>query len=439
LTFNDQFADIGIISGRKRQPVRYYCQSKQSVHRDPGGAENVVSPRAFPVSLPNSDSVVVSLCRSVRPEFDRSPATSSIHGGVELKRSGATTMLAIFDGHNDTVQRLREYRPDGIDFLARSTNGHLDLPRALDGGLVGGLFAMFVRAERPSANNLIVTSSGHEVRLAEPLDTTYARRKTQEQLTALKRLEARAEGRIRIATSLNELHSARQARAFAVVLHMEGADGIDADLSDLERLYGSGLRSLGLVWSRPNIFGHGVPFAWPCSPDTGPGLTPAGKDLVRACNRLGVMIDVSHLNEKGFWDVARLSTAPLVATHACAHAICSSTRNLTDRQLDAIRESDGVVGVNFSVNDVRPDAQNNADTPLDLLVRHFHYLVERIGIDRVAIGSDFDGAKIPAAIKDASGLPNLIAALRASGLDEDSIQKIAFDNWMRAFRLTWRR
>jgi membrane dipeptidase len=347
-------------------------------------------------------------------------------------------MLGIFDGHNDAVQRLQEYRPDGIDFLARSTNGHLDLPRAIDGGLVGGLFAMFVRPEHPPVNDLTVTKSGYEVRLAEPLDTAYARRTTRELLTALKRLEVRADGRIRIATSLNEIYSIRQAGSFVVVLHMEGADGIDADLSELETLYLCGLRSLGLVWSRPNIFGHGVPFAWPRSPDTGPGLTPAGKDLVRACNRLGIMIDLSHLNEKGFWDVARLSAAPLVATHSCAHAICSSTRNLTDKQLDAIRESDGVVGVNFSVNDVRPDAQDNADTPLDLLTRHFRYLADRIGIDRVAIGSDFDGATIPAAIKDASGLPNLIAALRVSGFDEDSIRKIAFDNWMRVFRLIWR-
>ena len=151
-------------------------------------------------------------------------------------------------------------------------------------------------------------------------------------------------------------------------------------------MHRSGLRSLGLVWSRPNIFGHGVPFAFPRSPDTGPGLTPLGKELVRACNRLGVMIDVSHLNEQGFWDVAKLSSAPLVATHACVHAICPSTRNLTDRQLDAIRESDGIVGVNFSVNDVRPDANLNEDTPLHVLTRHFRYLAERIGIDRVAVG-----------------------------------------------------
>src|ERR1700759_669044 len=98
-----------------------------------------------------------------------------------------------------------------------------------------------------------------------------------------------------------------------MVLHLEGAEAIDADLSNLEAFYASGLRSLGPVWSRPNIFGHGVPFAYPRSPDTGPGLTAAGKEFVRACNRLGILVDVSHLNERGFWDVANLSDRPLVA------------------------------------------------------------------------------------------------------------------------------
>ncbi|MFQ3459052.1 dipeptidase [Bradyrhizobium sp. UFLA01-814] len=347
-------------------------------------------------------------------------------------------MIEIFDGHNDTVHRLLEYRPDGIDFLTRSSDGHLDLPRALDGGLIGGLFAMFVHPEQRPTDNLTVTKTGYQVRLADALDASYARRRTNGMLDALKNLEARAEGKVRIATSVEEIKAARGAGSFAIVLHMEGADAIDTDMVELENLYHDGLRSLGLVWSRPNIFGHGVPFAWPSSPDTGPGLTSAGRDLVKACNWLRIMIDVSHLNEKGFWDVARLSDAPLVATHSCAHAICSSTRNLTDRQLDAIRASDGVVGVNFSVKNVRPDAEDNADTPLHMLARHFRYLVDRIGIERVAIGSDFDGTIVPAAIKDASGLQNVIAALLASGFDEDSIRKIAFDNWMRVFQLTWR-
>ena len=140
---------------------------------------------------------------------------------------------------------------------------------------------------------------------------------------------------------------------FAAVLHMEGCEAIDADLSALEIFYAAGLRSLGPVWSRNNIFGHGVPFAFPMSPDTGPGLTDAGKRLVKECNRLGVLIDLAHLTEKGFWDVARLSDQPLVVSHSNVHAITPVARNLTDRQLDAVRESKGLVGLNFAVGMLR--------------------------------------------------------------------------------------
>src|SRR5205085_1330685 len=122
----------------------------------------------------------------------------------------------------------------------------------------------------------------------------------------------------------------------AAILHLEGADPLAPDLSDLESWYARGLRSLGLVWSRGNAFAEGVPFRFPASPDTGPGLTAAGRELVRRCNELGILVDVSHLNEAGFWDVAGSSSSPLVATHSNAHALCASTRNLTDAQLDAI-------------------------------------------------------------------------------------------------------
>ena len=146
-----------------------------------------------------------------------------------------------------------------------------------------------------------------------------------------------------------------------------------------------------------------MPFAFPHSPDTGPGLTDAGKQLVRACNRLGIMIDLSHLNEQGFWDVAKLSDAPLVATHSNAHALCASSRNLTDKQLDAIKESDGMVGLNFAVGFLREDGANDADTPIDVMVRQIDYLAERVGIDRVGFGSDFDGAKMPRELGDVAG------------------------------------
>jgi membrane dipeptidase len=345
--------------------------------------------------------------------------------------------LEIFDGHNDAVQHLAEYRPGGRDFLARSDDGHLDLPRAREGGMIGGLFAMFAKPERPPEGDLTKTANGYHVRLADPLDPGYARQRIDAQRDALTRVVERAGGQIRFAVTVDEIQAARRDGAFTMVLHLEGAEAVGADLDNLERLYAAGLRSLGPVWSRPNIFGHGVPFAYPRSPDTGPGLTAAGKDLVRACNRLGIMVDMAHLNERGFWDVAALTTAPLVATHACAHAICPSTRNLTDRQLDAIRDSRGVVGFNFCVNDVRPDARLDENTPLDIIIPHIAYLVDRLGEDHVAFGSDFDGAVMPRPVKDAANLPNLITALLAHGFSEATVRKLAIDNWLRVFRLTW--
>jgi membrane dipeptidase len=343
----------------------------------------------------------------------------------------------IFDGHNDAVQHLAEYREGGRDFLVRSDNGHLDLRRAGEGGMVGGLFALFAKPERPPQGDFARTADGYEVRLAAPLDPAYARNRIRAQLDALNRVVTRAAGKVRWAASVDAIEAARRDGVFAMVLHMEGAEAIGPDLAELEHLYGAGLRSLGPVWSRPNIFGHGVPFAYPRSPDTGPGLTEAGCALVSTCNRLGIMIDVSHLNERGFWDVARLSTAPLVATHANAHAICRSTRNLTDRQLDAIRESGGVVGFNLSVCDVRPDGHLDEDTPIDTIVHHLGYLIDRLGEDHVALGSDFDGAVMPRPIKDASCLPTLMHALRAHGFGDVVVRKIAMENWLRVFRLTW--
>jgi membrane dipeptidase len=198
------------------------------------------------------------------------------------------------------------------------------------------------------------------------------------------------------------------------------------------------LRSVGIVWSRANIFASGVPFAFPAGPDTGPGLTDAGKRLVKACNELGILVDLSHLNEKGFWDVAQISSAPLVATHSCVHALCASTRNLTDKQLDAIRASNGIVGVNYNVPFLRADgARDAATTGVSEIVRHVDYMVEHMGIDHVALGSDFDGATMPGDLKDVAGLPKLMDALTKAGYDEAALRQIAYGNWLRILGQTW--
>jgi membrane dipeptidase len=225
-----------------------------------------------------------------------------------------------------------------------------------------------------------------------------------------------------------------------VVLHLEGCEAIDGDLNFLELLYAAGLRSLGPVWSRNNIFGHGVPFSFPVSlpalPDLGDGLTEAGIRLVAACNAMKILVDLSHITEKGFWDVARLSKAPLVATHSNAHALCPSPRNLTDRQLAAIRDSGGMVGLNFATCFLRDDGNMTADTDVGLMVRQLDYLIDKLGEDHVGFGSDFDGATVPAKIGSAAGLPVLIAALRQSGYSERLLAKLGSANWLKVLERT---
>ena len=152
--------------------------------------------------------------------------------------------------------------------------------------------------------------------------------------------------------------------ALAAVLHIEGAEAIDPEFRALDVLHQAGLRSLGPVWSRPTRSATACRSA-PAAPDIGPGLTDPGKDLIRVCNRLSILIDLSHINEPGFWDVAELSDAPLVATHSNVHALSPHSRNLTDRQLAAIRESGGMVGLNYAVSFLRADGRHDRDTPVD--------------------------------------------------------------------------
>jgi membrane dipeptidase len=158
---------------------------------------------------------------------------------------------------------------------------------------------------------------------------------------------------------------------------------------------------------------------------------------VRAANRLGIMLDLSHMNEKGFWDVAATSDKPLVATHSNVHAISASPRNLTAKQLDAIAESNGFVGLNFATAYLREDGQMTPATEVDRLVKHMDGLIERLGEDRVGIGSDFDGAGIPAAIGSVAGSQVLFDAFRAHGYGETLLRKIGSENWLAALERTW--
>jgi membrane dipeptidase len=331
----------------------------------------------------------------------------------------------VIDGHNDVLTRLHD---DGAadDALLHDGTATITVPSARAGGLAAGLFAVL-----PPAGDFEVdrTAGGYEVPYAPSVPWEEAVRTVGALVARL----LRAEG-IRIVRDVADLDACLAGEALGAILHMEGAEAIDPELDMLEVFYAAGLRSLGPVWSRANAFGHGVPFRFPSTPDTGPGLTDAGKRLVRRCAELGIAVDVSHLNAAGFWDVAREYDGPLIASHSGVHALCPSARNLTDEQLDAI----DLVGINFDVGSLREDGGDDPDTPLSRLAEHARYVADRWGVDHLALGSDFDGATMPAEVPDAAALPRVLAALEAAGFEGDELERIAWRNWRRVLGAVWR-
>ncbi|MEL6206513.1 MAG: dipeptidase [Pseudomonadota bacterium] len=351
-------------------------------------------------------------------------------------------LTPVFDGHNDFLLRLWSDPPHrGRLWLETGTTGHLDLPRMREGGFAGGLFAIFVPpARRPDAPDMAALMAEPPYDLPFPPDCALAaaRDVALAQAGLMLWMERAAPHDFAVCKTADEARVAMTEGKIAGVLHMEGAEAIDADLDTLHALHAIGLRSLGPVWSRPTIFGYGVPFRFPGPPDTGPGLTEAGKRLVAECNALGIAIDLSHLNEKGFDDVAAISDAPLVATHSNVHAICPSPRNLTDRQLRQIAESGGMVGLNLATFFLRPDGRARRATEIEVILRHFDHLLSILGEDGVGFGSDFDGCQVPEAVRDVTGFPKIVKAMRAHGYGEPLIAKIARENWLSLLERTER-
>jgi membrane dipeptidase len=340
-------------------------------------------------------------------------------------------MLATFDGHNDALTR-----DDHEGIVDGRPHGHLDLPRMRRGGLRGGVFAIFTPSAGAHDEPLVRADGVLEFELAPAVD--HADAAAHASAVAGRLLALERAGHVRVARDIADVDAAHAGDGPPVaVMHLEGAEAIDPALEALELWHAAGLRSLGLVWSRPNAFAYGVPFVFPSSPDIGPGLSSAGAALVRRCAELGILVDVSHLNAAGFWDVARLDAGPLVASHSGAHALCGASRNLTDAQIDAIGASDGLVGVVFACPFLRADFADDPVTPLALIVEHARYVSDRIGVEHVALGSDFDGATIPQELGDVAGLPRLLAAFADAGFSDREIAAIAWGNWRRALAKWW--
>ncbi len=340
-------------------------------------------------------------------------------------------MLPVFDGHNDALTAT-----DHADLATGRRRGHLDLPRMRAGGLRGAIFAVYTPSTAGRRTPVARDDGVLEFELAAPV--RHGRAAAYATTAAGRLFALERTGQVRVARRVADLDAASTDDGPPVaVLHLEGAEAIDPGLESLETWYQAGLRSLGPVWSRPNAFAHGVPFISPSSPNTGPGITERGRALVRRCAELGILVDLSHLNEAGFWDVARLDLGPLVASHSAAHALCPASRNLTDAQLDAIGRSGGLVGIVFACPFLRADFADDADTPLELIADHARYVADRIGVAHVGLGSDFDGATIPAALGDAAGIPRLLTALAAAGFTPQEVADVAWGNWRRVLAAWW--
>ena len=348
-------------------------------------------------------------------------------------------MIPVFDGHNDFLQRMVAAGPKRDElWLKGDGTGHMDLARMQAGGVFGGFFAIWTPSpEGPNDAHAVAAMENppYALDLPEQVPANEALPHALAQAAALMAMERT--GTLQICKSAADILEAKAAGRIAAIMHMEGVEPI-ADMDMLHVWHAMGLRSLGPVWSRPTRYAHGVPFAYPSSPDTGPGLTEAGKELVAECNKLRIMLDLSHLNEKGFDDIARLSDAPLVASHSCVHAICQSSRNLTDRQLKVMAESKGLVGLNYAAGFLREDGKRLSFDGFEVMLRHLDHLLGILGEDGVALGSDFDGALMPRDLADASMLQNLTEAMLAHGYGAELTAKIAWKNWVNLLERTWR-
>ncbi|MFC4557712.1 dipeptidase [Virgibacillus kekensis] len=349
------------------------------------------------------------------------------------------TNFPVFDGHNDTLLSLHlGKKGQERTFFQESKFGHIDLPRARNGNFGGGFFAVYTPNEGYAIEpDNYLTDDGYDMPLPPKLEQKDALRFSMALAGKMFRIEGESGGDFKVVRTAGELKHCLENGIIAAVFHIEGAEAIDTDFDALHVLHQAGLRSLGPVWSRPNVYGEGVPFRYPSSPDIGDGLSDAGKSLVRECNKLDIMVDTTHLNEKGFWDVAKITDAPLVATHSNVHSICPISLNLTDKQLAAIAESGGVIGINYAVNMLREDGMFGTDISLDIIVKHVSYIAEKFGIAHVALGSDFDGTTIPDEMHDVTGLTKLVERLRAHGFNNHELRKITHGNWVRVLKDTW--
>ncbi len=313
----------------------------------------------------------------------------------------------LIDGHTDVLLALIQQRRK---FFEESDKGHVDFPRMKKGNVIAAFFAIW-----PGINQY------------------HIQRGTQQLLELVEEPKNNA----MFIKKPNDLEKAEKEEKVGVIFHIEGIGGFDTELHFFNILYRLGLRSIGITWSDVNIFGSGSSFD-PNTPEDTRGITSEGRELILEANKLGVIVDVSHLSDKSFWDVLDISKKPIIASHSSCRSICPVSRNLTDEMIHALADNGGVMGINFGNMFLREDCRSSNDTPFTKIIDHVDYVKNLVGPDHVAFGSDFDGTGVPTEVKDVTGFNKLVAEMEERGYSNEDINKICHGNFIRIFKKVWR-
>ena len=300
--------------------------------------------------------------------------------------------LAVFDAHNDSLTE----REDLEALTSRLSDGHWDLVRFAEGGGRWQIAAIFT-PPRFSGIEALAYALNH---LERALDWVEQHRDKVRLI--LNKRDLKDDGRI------------------GILLSLEGASPIMGRVEFLRLFFRLGIRCLTLTWNHRNELADGVGVGTAAG-----GLTKAGKAIVAECERLGIAVDVSHLSERSFWDLMKVATKPVFASHSNFRSLCDHPRNLTDEQAEAIADKGGVICLTFVPAFVGGD--------LAQFVRHYFHGVELVGEKALGLGSDFDGCKNPV-LPDASTFPQLAQALRQSGVSTSALKSLFHANLLRYFR-----
>lgn len=306
----------------------------------------------------------------------------------------------IIDGHADTLDRVVS---EGLSFAEAAPPFQIDLPRLVASGVNGQVLSLWTppeyHGERALHRALKLVSAFLDAQRDHP--------------------------EIRQITSVADFAADKP----GFVLSFEGADPLVDDLALLPVFHRLGVRMIGLTWNHRNAFADGL--------KVGPrpsGLTELGRELVARMDELGIVLDLAHIAEPGFWDALECAKGPVVATHANAHALHPHPRNLRDDQIKALAERGGLVGITYV-----PGFLTREQADLDHVLAHLDHVVKLVGDDHVALGSDFDGITTPPTRLSHVGLlPNLTEGMLARGYSEERVEKILGRNWLRVFEAVWK-